>query len=134
MGSVPLRLRASTPTIAGNNLAGIIDMTVATTRFSDAIDDLVRDVQSGTTAAMAEKRRLVADLSFAVIAMGKWGARELNYSSDIDLLFVHDRSGDNEPAIRTAALALALAIVGALFGQENDRPGLHVDADLRPEG
>ena len=132
--SVPLRLRASLATIAGDDLAGIIDMTVATTRFSDAIDDLVRDVQSRTTAAIAEKHPLVADLSFAVIAMGKWGARELNYSSDIDLLFVHDRSGDNEPAIRTAALALALAIVGALSARGSDGPGLHVDADLRPEG
>ena len=90
--SVPLRLRASLATIAGDDLAGVIDMTVATTRFSDAIDDLVRDVQSRTTAAIAEKHPLVADLSFTIIAMGKWGARELNYSSDIDLLFVHDIS------------------------------------------
>ena len=51
--SVPLRLRASLATIAGDDLAGVIDMTVATTRFSDAIDDLVRDVQSRTTAAIA---------------------------------------------------------------------------------
>ena len=66
--------------------------------------------------------------------MGKWGARELNYSSDIDLLFVHDRSVDNESASRAAALALALAIVGALSARGNDGPGLLVDADLRPEG
>ena len=91
--SVPLRLRAALATIAGDDLAGVIEMRAATTRFSDAIDDLVRDVLSRTTAAIAERHPLVADLPFAVIAMGKWGARELNYSSDIDLLFVHDRSG-----------------------------------------
>src|SRR6476659_3034674 len=36
----------------------------------------------------------------AVIALGKWGVRELNYSSDVDLLFVHDRSSaaDNQAA------------------------------------
>jgi glutamate-ammonia-ligase adenylyltransferase len=132
--SVPLRLRASLAPIAGDDLAGVIDMTVATTRFSAAIDDLVRDVQSRTTTAIAEKYPLVADLPFAVIAMGKWGGRELNYSSDIDLLFVHDRSGDDESASRTAALALALAIVGALSARGSDGPGLLVDADLRPEG
>ncbi len=27
---------------------------------------------------------------FTVIAMGKWGGQELNYSSDIDMLFVYD--------------------------------------------
>ncbi|HEU5113874.1 MAG TPA: hypothetical protein VFU96_11200, partial [Acidimicrobiia bacterium] len=132
--SVPLRLRASLATIAGDDLAGVTDMTVATTRFSDAIDDLVRDVQSRVTASIAEKHPLVVDLPFAVIAMGKWGARELNYSSDIDLLFVHDISNDDESASRAAALALALAIIGALSAGGNDGPGLLVDADLRPEG
>jgi [glutamine synthetase] adenylyltransferase / [glutamine synthetase]-adenylyl-L-tyrosine phosphorylase len=132
--SVPLRLRAALATIAGDDLAGVIEMRAATTRFSDAIDDLVRDVLSRTTAAIAERHPLVADLPFAVIAMGKWGARELNYSSDIDLLFVHDRPGDDESASRAAALALALAIVGALSARGSDGPGLLVDADLRPEG
>jgi len=132
--SVPLRRRASLATIAGDDLAGVIDMTVATTRFSDAIDHLVEDVQYRATAAIAAKYPLVADLPFAVIAMGKWGARELNYSSDIDLLFVHDRAGDDESASRTAALALALAIVGVLSARGTDGPGLLVDTDLRPEG
>ena len=30
------------------------------------------------------------DIPFAVIAMGKLGGRELAYSSDIDVMFVHD--------------------------------------------
>ena len=61
------------------------------------------------------------------------GSRELNYSSDIDLLFVHDISVGRIGS-RAAALALALAIVGALSARGNDGPGLLVDADLRPEG
>ena len=131
--SVPLRRRASLATIAGDDLAGVIDMTVATTRFSDAIDDLVRmsNLGHGSDRGEAPTGRRPP---FAIIAMGKWGARELNYSSDIDLLFVHDISGDDESASRAAALALALAIVGALSARGNDGPGLLVDADLRPEG
>lgn len=132
--SVPLRLRAALATIAGDDLAGVIEMRAATSRFSDAIDDLVRDVLARTTAAIAERHPIAADLPFAVIAMGKWGARELNYSSDIDLLFVHDRSGADESASRAAALALAPAIIAALSARGNDGPGLLVDADLRPEG
>jgi len=132
--SVPLRLRAALATIAGDDLAGLIEMTEATARFSDAIDDVVNDVLARTKAAAAERHPLVADLPFTIIAMGKWGARELNYSSDIDLLFVHDGSGGDEAMSRAAALALGAAVVGTLSARGTDGPGLLVDADLRPEG
>ena len=132
--SVPLRLRAALATIAGDDLAGLIGMAAATALFSDAIDHLVNDVLTRTTAAVAERHPLVADLPFTIIAMGKWGARELNYSSDIDLLFVHDASVGDEAGSRAAALALATATVGALSTRGTDGPGLLVDTDLRPEG
>ncbi|HWL49837.1 MAG TPA: hypothetical protein VNT92_08155, partial [Acidimicrobiia bacterium] len=133
-GSVPLRLRAALATIAGDDLAGLIEMTEATARFSDAIDDVVSEVLARTKAATAERHPLVADLPFTIVAMGKWGARELNYSSDIDLLFVHDGSGGDEVGSRAAALALSAAVVSALSARGTDGPGLLVDADLRPEG
>ncbi|SIS09313.1 bifunctional [glutamine synthetase] adenylyltransferase/[glutamine synthetase]-adenylyl-L-tyrosine phosphorylase [Williamsia sterculiae] len=58
----------------------------------------------------------------AVIAMGKCGARELNYVSDIDVVFV------SEPADgRSARLAGELMRIGSLAFFE-------VDAALRPEG
>ena len=132
--SVPLRLRAALATVAGDDLAGLIEMTTATARFSDAMDHLVSDVLARTTAAVADRYPLVADIPFTIIAMGKWGARELNYSSDIDLLFVHDASEGDEAGSRVAALALAAATVGALSSRGTDGPGLLVDADLRPEG
>ncbi|HEY2430839.1 MAG TPA: bifunctional [glutamine synthetase] adenylyltransferase/[glutamine synthetase]-adenylyl-L-tyrosine phosphorylase [Acidimicrobiales bacterium] len=50
----------------------------------------------------------------AVIAMGKYGGRELNYASDVDVLFVGE--GDVRPALDLA------------------RRCFRVDADLRPEG
>ena len=40
--------------------------------------------------ALAEPR----DAPFAVIGMGKLGGRELNYASDVDVLFVHDGDTD----------------------------------------
>ncbi|MFL5791953.1 MAG: DUF294 nucleotidyltransferase-like domain-containing protein, partial [Actinomycetota bacterium] len=67
----------------------------------------------------------------AVIALGKWGGRELNYSSDVDLLFVHDRSSpaDNEAAEHAAGLLLWL-----LSDQTADGVALRVDTALRPGG
>ena len=58
----------------------------------------------------------------AVIAMGKCGARELNYVSDVDVVFVA------EPADATATrLAAEMMSVGRSRFFE-------VDAALRPEG
>jgi glutamate-ammonia-ligase adenylyltransferase len=63
--------------------------------------------------------------TLAVLAMGKYGGEELNYASDIDVLFVLG-DGDLEAAERTARRVM----------QEMNGPPVlfRVDADLRPEG
>lgn len=64
---------------------------------------------------------------FAVIGMGKLGGRELNYSSDIDIMFVHD-SVTEEPGTLASQLLQAIGEVtpeGKTFA---------VDMALRPEG
>jgi glutamate-ammonia-ligase adenylyltransferase len=62
------------------------------------------------------------DCSLAVIAMGKCGGRELNYVSDVDVVFVGD--GDIMRATRLAAGMMRVATEAAF----------EVDAALRPEG
>ncbi len=66
--------------------------------------------------------------------MGKWGARELNYSSDIDFLLIHDNVEGSETASRSAALALAGRLLTILSTTTPDGEALEVDLDLRPEG
>jgi glutamate-ammonia-ligase adenylyltransferase len=58
----------------------------------------------------------------AVIAMGKCGARELNYVSDVDVIFVAENA--DATAIRVAGVMMSFA--GETF--------FEVDAALRPEG
>ncbi len=53
--------------------------------------------------------------------MGKLGGAELNYSSDIDLMFV----GDGPPDALEASARAVMAIAGQSF---------RVDLNLRPEG
>ena len=67
----------------------------------------------------------------AAIALGKWGGRELNYSSDVDLLFVHGRS---TPADNEAAEAAAEALLHLLSDPTADGMALRVDTALRPGG
>ncbi|MCV6983327.1 bifunctional [glutamine synthetase] adenylyltransferase/[glutamine synthetase]-adenylyl-L-tyrosine phosphorylase [Mycolicibacterium pulveris] len=61
----------------------------------------------------------------AVIAMGKCGARELNYVSDVDVIFV---AANSEPD-----LALATRVAGEMTRFAADA-FFEVDAALRPEG
>ena len=61
----------------------------------------------------------------AVIAMGKCGARELNYVSDVDVIFVGEDAGDD--------LATATRVAGEMMRFAADA-FFEVDAALRPEG
>ncbi|WP_328998518.1 bifunctional [glutamine synthetase] adenylyltransferase/[glutamine synthetase]-adenylyl-L-tyrosine phosphorylase [Kribbella sp. NBC_00709] len=76
-----------------------------------------------------------ADCRLAIIAMGKCGGRELNYVSDVDVLFVAEPlEGEPElPALKTATqlAAATMRICSAHTGEGTLWP---VDAALRPEG
>jgi glutamate-ammonia-ligase adenylyltransferase len=63
----------------------------------------------------------------AVIAMGKLGGRELNYVSDIDLLFVAE--GDLRAATRAAE-----EVMRSLGGFSPQGTAFYIDVNLRPEG
>src|SRR5256714_4622872 len=67
------------------------------------------------------------DTRIAVIGMGKLGGRELNYASDVDVLFVHE--GDSAAAERVARGLLSTMAEPTPHGIV-----FRTDADLRPEG
>ncbi len=70
-------------------------------------------------------------LDFSVIAMGRFGGRELGFGSDADILYVYRPNGLDPQR----ANELALKIVSALRARSEDqRLPLDLDAGLRPEG
>ena len=69
-----------------------------------------------------------SNAQFSVIALGKLGGRELNYSSDIDLMFVY--SGEAAPFFR--AVANRLTEVLSVYSAEG--MCYRVDLRLRPDG
>ena len=81
----------------------------------------VADRVIGDAVAAAEP-----DLPFAVIGMGKLGARELNVASDLDLVFVYEGEGADD---MRRAVGAAERVMGAIRDA-----GWDPDADLRPEG
>ncbi|HEU4849031.1 MAG TPA: bifunctional [glutamine synthetase] adenylyltransferase/[glutamine synthetase]-adenylyl-L-tyrosine phosphorylase, partial [Terrimesophilobacter sp.] len=77
----------------------------------------------------------VAATRLAIVGMGKAGAHELNYVSDVDVVYVIGADADL-PADRAVEIGTRLAIqLGRGIHGPAPEPGLwEVDANLRPEG
>jgi glutamate-ammonia-ligase adenylyltransferase len=76
----------------------------------------------------------LAAVRLAVIGMGKCGAAELNYISDVDVVYVFEADGLDEARGAVIAAALATGMTRAISAPGSE-PGLwEVDANLRPEG
>ena len=73
---------------------------------------------------------------FTVLAMGKLGGRELNYSSDIDLIFVYHVASDADPERdwHAAFTALGRMLIPLLERPDGGAQLFRVDMRLRPEG
>jgi glutamate-ammonia-ligase adenylyltransferase len=101
------------------------------------------DLAAGTLeAALAVARSQVGEAAtscrLAVIAMGKCGGHELNYVSDVDVIFVAEpaegaQSSEGEQAMR-AATQLASTMMQVCSEHTREGTIWPVDANLRPEG
>jgi glutamate-ammonia-ligase adenylyltransferase len=103
----------------------------------EALADALTTVTEVTIQATlrAVRREVVppedAALDFSVIAMGRFGGRELGFGSDADVLYVYRPNGVDPE--RAHALSLKL-VAGLRFYSEDHRVPLDLDAGLRPEG
>ncbi|MBC8058791.1 MAG: glutamine-synthetase adenylyltransferase, partial [Rhizobiales bacterium] len=79
-----------------------------------------------------------AEIDFWVVGMGKLGARELNVSSDIDLIYVYEEDGDTDGAQSISAHEYFSHVCKSLYTLigETTEDGFvfRVDLALRPNG
>jgi glutamate-ammonia-ligase adenylyltransferase len=118
-GSVPaLRLayRRALLRIAAADLTGALDIDATMTALSRLAD--------ATLQAAYEMAGGTPQTRLAIIAMGKCGGSELNYVSDVDVIFVCETDDD---LTETTAIAIQLM-------QTCAQVAWPVDAALRPEG
>src|SRR4029078_13463000 len=118
--------------VALGDLAGELSLEEVTRLLSDFAD---RAIDDAVTAAIAERVPAAAPAGFAVIAMGKLGSRELNYSSDVDLLLLFDpqtlprRERDD---VGEAAARIGRRMIELLQKRTADGYVERVDLRLRP--
>jgi glutamate-ammonia-ligase adenylyltransferase len=114
--------------IAGRDLAGELPLREVIAALSDLAG---ATLQAALEVAATGLSSAAVPCRLAIIAMGKAGGRELNYVSDVDVIFVGEpehADGDAEGALATAtALAREVMHICRAVAWE-------VDAALRPEG
>lgn len=108
--------------IGTSDLLDLYDLPVVTRQLSNLADGI-----TSACVAYASARAQIDPAGFVVVAMGKLGGKELNYSSDIDLLFLaNDRASDY--------LQLGQRLIEALSSMTPEGFLYRVDMRLRPWG
>ncbi len=94
------------------------------------LEEIVAEISAVAETCLVRAVDLVDAGGLAVIGLGKLGGAELNYASDVDVVFVHaDREAGQEAADRSAAALIRLLSEPTAAGL-----ALRVDPTLRPGG
>jgi len=118
--------------LAVGDLSGSLSLETLMAELSDLAD---RSLDLAVAAAIAERTSDSEARGFAVIALGKLGSRELNYSSDVDLLFLFDPATlplkpREEPG--QAAVRIGQRVIELLQKRDGEGYAFRVDLRLRP--
>jgi glutamate-ammonia-ligase adenylyltransferase len=145
MRALRLVKRESALLVALADIGGVWDVVTATealTRFADAavcaaLSFLLREnARIGRLALDPGADDPQSGSGVVVLALGKHGARELNYSSDIDLIVLYDAGAASiPPGVEPAPLFVRLTKALARLLQERTSDGyaFRVDLRLRPD-
>ncbi|WP_134741502.1 bifunctional [glutamine synthetase] adenylyltransferase/[glutamine synthetase]-adenylyl-L-tyrosine phosphorylase [Nocardioides sp. 503] len=121
--------------IAAGDALGLTDVAEVGQGLSRLTDATLQATLHVAARTVREQRSLEeTPTRIAIVAMGRYGGFELSYSSDADVLFVHEPV-EGADLHRATSYAQAVANeIRRLLALPGGDPPLQVDADLRPEG
>lgn len=120
--------------------ATVEDVTLAMTHLAEVtLDKALADARTELDAIHGEPRTAEGgDIAFWVLGMGKLGARELNVSSDIDLIYVYEDDGQTQGSRPVSAHEYFSSVAKRLYtligDVTDDGQVFRVDLALRPNG
>jgi glutamate-ammonia-ligase adenylyltransferase len=129
--------------IAWRDLAGWADVPETLADLSAAADAAIAAAQRFASRQLSSRHGVArspdgAELELTILAMGKLGGHELNFSSDVDLIFLFPQSGDTDGrrpiANEEFFTRLGQQIIRLLDAQTADGFVYRVDLRLRPFG
>src|SRR5271154_700287 len=93
--------------------------------MSELADECIRIALELASGFLGDRARVIGP--FCILAMGKLGGRELNFSSDVDLVYLHDSAN-------SAVSAEAASRLGEWFTEILSARCFRIDLRLRPGG
>ncbi|MFE7479301.1 bifunctional [glutamine synthetase] adenylyltransferase/[glutamine synthetase]-adenylyl-L-tyrosine phosphorylase [Streptomyces sp. NPDC057552] len=119
-------------TLAARDVCGTTGLAQTAAELADLATATLRAALAIARTAAPED---AAQCRLAVVAMGKCGGQELNYVSDVDVIFVAEaRDGAEEHKAMQAATRLAAHMMRICSETTVEGTIWEVDANLRPEG
>ncbi|MFB4425009.1 bifunctional [glutamine synthetase] adenylyltransferase/[glutamine synthetase]-adenylyl-L-tyrosine phosphorylase [Streptomyces sp. QL37] len=130
--SLRVAYRRSLLSVAARDVCGTTDVAEVAAELADLATATLRAALDIARAAAPSD---AAQCRLAVIAMGKCGGHELNYVSDVDVIFVAEPvDGAEESGAMQAATRLAAHLMRICSDTTVEGTIWPVDANLRPEG
>uniref|UniRef100_A0AAU3GYM2 Bifunctional glutamine synthetase adenylyltransferase/adenylyl-removing enzyme n=1 Tax=Streptomyces sp. NBC_01401 TaxID=2903854 RepID=A0AAU3GYM2_9ACTN len=124
--------RRSLLSVAARDVCGTTDVAQVAAELADLATATLRSALAIARSAAPDD---AAQCRLAVIAMGKCGGHELNYVSDVDVIFVGEPvDGADENSAMQAATRLAAHLMRICSDTTVEGTIWPVDANLRPEG
>ncbi len=118
--------------IAAADLAGIWPEEAVWRGLSDVADALVAGARAVVWEDVCRQRGFVGECPVSIVAMGKLGGQELNFSSDVDLVYVLDDGAS--PDVEKLAARFGESLNRALADRMGRGSLYRVDLRLRPYG
>lgn len=122
-------------------IATIAETTAEISALSDVlIEEALREAEARMRARFGEpqyqdNRGRLVEAPFAVLSLGKLGGNELNYSSDVDLLFIYgDQDSSGPVTLREYFVRQAQMLTEMLSRTTREGVIFRIDLRLRPQG
>jgi [glutamine synthetase] adenylyltransferase / [glutamine synthetase]-adenylyl-L-tyrosine phosphorylase len=121
--------------IALREVANVAVLEETTAELSQLAEICIREVYREVNSKLREALG-APTAQFAVLALGKLGGRELNHSSDVDLIFLYGEEGEVSPRVSYHQWfnRLAEKILEIFSTRDPEGALFRIDLRLRPEG
>ena len=125
-----------------HDLGGTIQLERVLTQLSDLAAACLQCALQLTIEELEEKFGPVSNATFAILGMGKMGGRELDYNSDLDLVFIYNASDDAQSRggsqgklpVHEFYVRVGQKLITYLSAPTEEGIAYKIDMQLRPSG